>query len=123
VGDRLGGPHEHETAGSVAPAVPTLPFKFNGAGTPPHLSPSGGVFFGAPGVEWNVARRQATKTWHIPAMSFRHACKLGLKGIVGKRVGSCYVSGRSRDWLKFKNPAAPNVKREAEEDWGKERWR
>jgi ATP-dependent DNA ligase len=56
-------------------------------------------------------------------MSFRHACKLGLKGIVGKRVGSCYVSGRSRDWLKFKNPAAPNVKREAEEDWGKERWR
>jgi hypothetical protein len=27
--------------------------------------------------------------------------------------------GRSRDWLKFKNPAAPAVKREAEEEWGK----
>jgi len=26
-------------------------------------------------------------------------------------------------WLKFKNPAAPAVQREAEEDWGKERWR
>ena len=26
-------------------------------------------------------------------------------------------------WLKFKNPAAPAVKREAEEDWGKEKWR
>jgi hypothetical protein len=24
---------------------------------------------------------------------------------------------------KFKNPEAPAVKREAEEDWGKERWR
>jgi hypothetical protein len=28
-------------------------------------------------------------------------------------------SGRSPDWLKMKNPAAPAVKREAEEDWGK----
>ena len=25
----------------------------------------------------------------------------------------------SPDWLKFKNPAAPAVKREAEEDWGR----
>jgi hypothetical protein len=32
-------------------------------------------------------------------------------------------SGRSRTWLKFKNPMAPAVKREAEEDWGRERWR
>ena len=37
------------------------------------------------------------------------------------RLGSSsvYRSGRSRDWLKFKNPAAPAVRREAEEDWGK----
>jgi ATP-dependent DNA ligase len=49
---------------------------------------------------------------------FQHACKMGLEGIVSKRLGSRYVSGRSRDWLKFKNPAAPAVKREAEEDWG-----
>jgi hypothetical protein len=27
--------------------------------------------------------------------------------------------GRSPDWLKFKNPEAPAVKREAEEDWGR----
>jgi hypothetical protein len=27
-------------------------------------------------------------------------------------------NGRSPDWLKMKNPAAPAVKREAEEDWG-----
>ena len=52
---------------------------------------------------------------------FRHACKMGLEGIVSKRLGSCYRSGRSPDWLKMKNPAAPAVKREAEEDWGRER--
>ena len=49
---------------------------------------------------------------------FREACKLGVEGIVSKRLGSRYRSGRSPDWLKFKNPLAPAVKREAEEDWG-----
>jgi hypothetical protein len=34
-----------------------------------------------------------------------------------------YRTGNSRDWIKSKNSAAPAVKREAEEDWGKERWR
>jgi ATP-dependent DNA ligase len=38
-------------------------------------------------------------------------------GIVSKRKDSAYRSGRSPDWLKMKNPAAPAVKREAEEDW------
>jgi bifunctional non-homologous end joining protein LigD len=32
---------------------------------------------------------------------FRHACKLGLEGIVSKRKGSPYRSGRSPDWLKI----------------------
>jgi ATP-dependent DNA ligase len=54
---------------------------------------------------------------------FKHACALGCEGIVSKRLGSRYRSGRSRDWLKFKNPDAPAVRREAEEEWGKERWR
>jgi ATP-dependent DNA ligase len=54
---------------------------------------------------------------------FRHACKLGLEGIVSKRKGSPYRSGRSPDWLKMKNPAHAAVTREAEEDWGKEKWR
>ena len=38
---------------------------------------------------------------------------------MSKRLGSPYRSGRTTDWLKFKNPTAPAVKREAEEDWGK----
>jgi bifunctional non-homologous end joining protein LigD len=60
----------------------------------------------------------------LPAdVVFRHACKLGFEGIVSKRLGSSYRSGRSRDWLKMKNPNAPAVKREAEEDWGREKWR
>jgi bifunctional non-homologous end joining protein LigD len=52
---------------------------------------------------------------------FAHACKLGLEGIVSKRLGSPYRSGRSRHWVKSKNPKHPAVKREAEEDWGKRR--
>jgi ATP dependent DNA ligase domain len=36
---------------------------------------------------------------------FRDACKMGLEGIVSKRNGSPYRSGRSPDWLKMKNPA------------------
>ena len=53
------------------------------------------------------------------ALVFEHACRLGLEGIVSKRRDSLYRSGRSRDWIKSKNPNAPAVKREAEEDWGK----
>ena len=49
---------------------------------------------------------------------FRHACKLGLEGIVSKRRDSFYSSGRSPHWIKSKNPNAPAVNREAEEDWG-----
>jgi bifunctional non-homologous end joining protein LigD len=50
---------------------------------------------------------------------FEHACKLGCEGIVSKRLGSRYRSGRSKHWLKVKNPNAPAVKREAEDDWGR----
>ena len=46
---------------------------------------------------------------------FAHACKMGLEGIVSKRKDSMYRSGRSPDWLKMKNLAAPAVKREEEQ--------
>ncbi len=52
------------------------------------------------------------------AIIFKHACELGCEGIVSKRLGSPYTSGRANHWLKIKNPSAPAVKREAEEDWG-----
>lgn len=52
---------------------------------------------------------------------YRHACALGCEGIVSKRLGSPYKPGRVDEWRKIKNPAASEVKREAEEDWGKRR--
>jgi ATP-dependent DNA ligase len=53
------------------------------------------------------------------AIIYKHACALGCEGIVSKRLGSPYRSGRADCWLKVKNPAAPAVTREAEEDWNR----
>ena len=38
------------------------------------------------------------------AVVFARACDLGLEGIVSKREGSFYRSGKSRNGLKTKNP-------------------
>jgi bifunctional non-homologous end joining protein LigD len=51
------------------------------------------------------------------AIVYRRACALRCEGIVSKRLGSPYRSGRADCWLKVKNPAAPAVTREAEEEW------
>ena len=51
---------------------------------------------------------------------FCEACRLGCEGIVSKRLGSPYRSGRVPHWVKVKNPKAPAVKREAQEDWGRQ---
>jgi hypothetical protein len=40
---------------------------------------------------------------------FRAACRMGLEGIVSKRAQSRYRSGRSKSWIKSKNPKAPSV--------------
>jgi bifunctional non-homologous end joining protein LigD len=45
------------------------------------------------------------------ATVFRHACKLGLEGIVSKRLTAPYRSGPSGDWLKTKNPDSPAMRR------------
>ena len=36
---------------------------------------------------------------------YRAAGKAGLEGIVAKRKGSRYASGRSKAWVKVKNPS------------------
>jgi bifunctional non-homologous end joining protein LigD len=36
---------------------------------------------------------------------FRHACALGLEGIISKRLDKPYLSGRCQHWRKVKNPA------------------
>ena len=55
------------------------------------------------------------------ATNFKHACMLGFEGIVSKRLGSHYRSGRVDHWLKIKNSKSPAVRRERE-DWGAKRW-
>ncbi|MGC1856253.1 MAG: hypothetical protein WA725_05780, partial [Pseudolabrys sp.] len=42
---------------------------------------------------------------------FDAVCKLGLKGIVSKRLTSVYRSGPSRAWLKVKTPKSPAATR------------
>ena len=39
------------------------------------------------------------------AVVFAKACEMGLEGIVSKRLGGAYWSGRVRNWVKSKNPA------------------
>lgn len=38
---------------------------------------------------------------------FKAACDLGHEGIVAKRKDLPYESGRSKRWLKIKNPGSP----------------
>jgi bifunctional non-homologous end joining protein LigD len=49
--------------------------------------------------------------------AFKHICQLGLEGIVSKKLGSRYESGRSSLWLKTINPNAPASQRLQEEEW------
>ena len=48
---------------------------------------------------------------------FDRVCRMGLEGIVSKRVDARYRSGMSTTWLKSKNPASEAVRREREEEW------
>jgi bifunctional non-homologous end joining protein LigD len=41
------------------------------------------------------------------AEMFTAVCKLGIKGIVSKKLSSPYRSGNSKSWLKTRNPKAP----------------
>lgn len=50
---------------------------------------------------------------------FAEACRMGLEGIVSKRLNSPYRSGRSGDWIKTKNPNSPAMQRFRENWWQK----
>jgi bifunctional non-homologous end joining protein LigD len=51
------------------------------------------------------------------ALLFVQACRLGLEGIVSKRLSAPYRSGLSRDWIKIKNPNSPAMIRAREAEW------
>jgi ATP-dependent DNA ligase len=48
---------------------------------------------------------------------FEQACRMGLEGIVSKRLSAPYRSGPCRDWLKVKNPDSPAMIRAREAEW------
>jgi ATP-dependent DNA ligase len=48
---------------------------------------------------------------------FEQACRMGLEGIVSKRLTAPYRSGRSQNWLKIKNPECPAMVRHREGNW------
>jgi bifunctional non-homologous end joining protein LigD len=48
---------------------------------------------------------------HDGPVVFEHACRMGLEGIVSKRKVSWYRSGRSRHWVKAKNPSLKEGRR------------
>jgi hypothetical protein len=51
------------------------------------------------------------------AAIFQQACKMGLEGIVSKRLSAPYRSGRSPDWIMVKNPYSPAMIQAREADW------
>jgi len=57
-----------------------------------------------------IAKRRSDRILFSEALAeegvvvFAKACELGLEGIVSKRMGSFYKSGKSRNWLKTINP-------------------
>ncbi len=102
---------QRSPAGFIAPCLPTKTDKLPSGSQWLHEIKHDG--FQSPGIRFNE---------HIEGDGptvFAHACKMGLEGIVSKRKDSAYRSGRSPDWLKMKNPDAPAVTREAEEDWAR----
>jgi ATP-dependent DNA ligase len=58
-----------------------------------------------------VCREDGVSDFDKPRAAFRHACRMGLEGIVAKRRDKPYRSGRSPDWIKVKNPDAPAATR------------
>jgi bifunctional non-homologous end joining protein LigD len=48
---------------------------------------------------------------------FQHACKMGLEGIVSKRRDFPYRSGRTKSWVKTKNPCSPAMLRIRDGSW------
>src|SRR5262249_27392358 len=69
------------------------------------------------GLDGDDLRRRADRA--AQGVADAVACQGKRRASSSNRVGSPYRSGRSRDWIKMKNPATPAVKREAEEDWAK----
>jgi bifunctional non-homologous end joining protein LigD len=54
---------------------------------------------------------------HTDVDIFQQVCKMGLEGVVSKRLSSPYRSGRSTDGLTIKNPDSPALAPVRNEEW------
>jgi bifunctional non-homologous end joining protein LigD len=59
----------------------------------------------------------STHTDEDGATIFQQACKMGLEGVVSKRLSAPYRSGPSRDWIKVKNLDSPAMIRARDVEW------
>jgi ATP-dependent DNA ligase len=64
-----------------------------------------------------VGLKLNTHTDDDGAAVFAAACRMGLEGIVSKRLAAPYRSGPSRDWIKVKNPDSPAMLRARDGRW------
>ena len=48
---------------------------------------------------------------------FDQACRMGLEGLIAKRIDQPYCSGRAKCWIKVKNPKSPAMLRIADGSW------
>ena len=62
-------------------------------------------------LKWVLVSRAAAFSTLTTPRATQKRCKLGLEGIVSKRLTSVYRSGPSRAWLKTKNPGSPAATR------------
>ncbi len=67
----------------------------------------------------DVDRPARTAPRTVDIEPWREACKLGAEGIVSKRLGSTYRSGRIDAWVKVKNPDVAAVQRDRAANWKK----
>jgi hypothetical protein len=66
-----------------------------------------------------MSRKPLIEPEIINHLSINCPGRMSPRTMPSKQLGSPYRSGRSPHWVKVKNPKAPAVKREAEEDWGR----
>ena len=58
-----------------------------------------------------MASSGSAEQGEIGSELFRHACLMGLEGLVSKRSDRPYRGGRSKDWIKVKNRKHPAMER------------
>jgi len=56
----------------------------------------------------------------MAAKLFLAVCKIGLEGIISKKLDAPYRSGPSKIWIKVKNPKAPAAIRAIDGTFNKE---